>query len=82
MRLLGLRCEFSIHIFGPRLRLYSILFGVLYWYIWTVLIPRWKGYSLEEAVEVLDDGTTITKLVREPKGSKLVRTTDQSEHDE
>ncbi|KAF2092411.1 hypothetical protein NA57DRAFT_69814 [Rhizodiscina lignyota] len=34
-----------------------ILFGILYWYIVTVLIPRWKGYQLEEAVEVLDDGT-------------------------
>ncbi|KAF2645884.1 hypothetical protein P280DRAFT_442836 [Massarina eburnea CBS 473.64] len=25
-----------------------IVFGLLYWYIWTILIPRWKGYRLEE----------------------------------
>jgi hypothetical protein len=44
--------------------LQSILFGVLYWYIWTVFLPRRGGYRLEEAVETLDDGTNITKLVR------------------
>ncbi|KAL9096524.1 MAG: hypothetical protein Q9165_001521 [Trypethelium subeluteriae] len=54
-----------------------LLFGVGYWYIWTVLIPRWKDYSLEEAAEVLDDGTTITKLVKVPRGSKPVPTTDE-----
>ncbi|OCL05476.1 putative methionine permease [Glonium stellatum] len=41
----------------------SIIFGVLYWYIWTVAIPRWRRYTLEEEVEVLSDGTSITKLV-------------------
>ncbi|KAF1950114.1 hypothetical protein CC80DRAFT_427544 [Byssothecium circinans] len=25
-----------------------IVFGLVYWYVWTVLIPRWKGYRLEE----------------------------------
>ncbi|KAL4869860.1 hypothetical protein BDV12DRAFT_208184 [Aspergillus spectabilis] len=41
-----------------------IVFGVLYWYVWTVLLPRWGGYSLEEEEKVLDDGTIVTKLVR------------------
>ncbi|KAI9689120.1 MAG: hypothetical protein M1822_000858 [Bathelium mastoideum] len=54
-----------------------ILFGVIYWYVWTVLLPRWKGYSLEEAAEVLDDGTTITRLVKVPRGSKLVPSTEE-----
>ncbi|KAJ9317004.1 hypothetical protein DTO271D3_2743 [Paecilomyces variotii] len=40
-----------------------ILFAVIYWYVWTVLLPRWRGYTLEEEVEVLEDGTSITKLV-------------------
>ncbi|KAL1969924.1 hypothetical protein VTN77DRAFT_7433 [Rasamsonia byssochlamydoides] len=40
-----------------------VLFGVLYWYVWTILLPRWGGYTLEEEVEVLDDGTSITKLI-------------------
>ncbi|GIK01907.1 hypothetical protein Aspvir_005948 [Aspergillus viridinutans] len=35
-----------------------VLFGVIYWYIWTVLLPRWGGYRLEEEVDVLDDGTS------------------------
>jgi hypothetical protein len=42
-----------------------ILFAVVYWYAWTVLLPRWGGYKLEEFVEVLDDGTSITKLERD-----------------
>ncbi|KAH8424460.1 putative methionine permease [Aspergillus melleus] len=41
-----------------------VLFGILYWYVWTRLLPRWGGYKLEEEVDVLDDGTSITKLVR------------------
>ncbi|KAJ5561001.1 Amino acid/polyamine transporter I, partial [Penicillium sp. DV-2018c] len=41
-----------------------VLFGVLYWYVWTVLLPRWGGYRLEEEKEILDDGTSIIKLVR------------------
>jgi hypothetical protein len=36
----------------------------LYWYVWTILLPRWRGYRLEEEVGVLNDGTTITKLVK------------------
>ena len=38
--------------------------GVVYWYIWTVLIPRLRGYRLEEEGDVLDDGTSVTKLVK------------------
>ncbi|OGM47444.1 putative methionine permease [Aspergillus bombycis] len=41
-----------------------VLFGILYWYIWTVLLPRWGDYQLEEEKDVLEDGTGITKLVR------------------
>ncbi|KGY15221.1 hypothetical protein PABG_11797 [Paracoccidioides brasiliensis Pb03] len=28
--------------------------------VWTVLIPRWKGYVLEEKIEILKDGTSIS----------------------
>ncbi|KAF2431428.1 hypothetical protein EJ08DRAFT_670030 [Tothia fuscella] len=31
-----------------------ILFGVLYWYIWTVLLPRLGGYRLEEKPETYE----------------------------
>ncbi len=41
----------------------SILFGILYWYIVFVALPKWYGYSVEEEIEVLSDGTTVTKLV-------------------
>ena len=41
-----------------------ILFGVLYWYVWTVVLPRKGGYHLEEEKEILADGTSIIKLVR------------------
>jgi hypothetical protein len=40
-----------------------LLIGVLYWWVWTVLVPRWRGYHLEEDVEILEDGTSITRLV-------------------
>ncbi|BDD63924.1 hypothetical protein MAP00_008779 [Monascus purpureus] len=41
-----------------------LLFAVLFWYVSTVYRPRRRGYRLEEKAEVLEDGTTITKLVR------------------
>ncbi|KAF2866335.1 amino acid permease-domain-containing protein [Massariosphaeria phaeospora] len=44
-----------------------IVFGLVYWYVWTRLIPKWKGYRLEEEISVLDDGTTVTKLVHVPQ---------------
>ncbi|KAJ3490346.1 hypothetical protein NLG97_g5795 [Lecanicillium saksenae] len=41
----------------------TIIISIVYWYVWTVLIPKWRGYSLEEEEAILADGTTITKLV-------------------
>jgi len=41
-----------------------IVFGFLYWYIWLVVLPRLYNYYIEEQAEILDDGTSITKLVR------------------
>ncbi|KAF2815511.1 amino acid transporter [Mytilinidion resinicola] len=52
-----------------------LLFGVLYWYVWTVWLPRRNGCTLEETVATLDDGTTVTQLVHIPIGSKPVPTT-------
>jgi hypothetical protein len=34
----------------------------MYWYVWTVSSTV-GGYGLEEEVNVLDDGTSIMKLV-------------------
>lgn len=42
----------------------SITFGFVYWYMWTVALPRLGGYRLENETGVLEDGTSITKLVR------------------
>ncbi|KAI1186858.1 methionine permease [Nemania serpens] len=44
-----------------------IVFGLIYWLVWTVILPRVGGYRLEEKEDVLDDGTTITVLARVPK---------------
>ncbi|KAI0870258.1 methionine permease [Hypoxylon argillaceum] len=44
-----------------------IVFGALYWLVWTVILPRLGGYRLEEKEDILDDGTTITVLARVPK---------------
>ncbi|EHY58218.1 low-affinity methionine permease [Exophiala dermatitidis] len=40
------------------------VFGIAYWFVWTVALPRYRGYRLEEEADILSDGTTITKLVR------------------
>lgn len=45
----------------------SLVFGVLYWAVLTVFWPWLRGYQLEEATEVLPDGTTVTKLIRAPR---------------
>ncbi|KAI0975997.1 methionine permease [Xylaria arbuscula] len=44
-----------------------IAFGIFYWLVWTILLPRLGSYRLEEKEDVLDDGTTITVLARVPK---------------
>ncbi|KAI5363082.1 Putative amino acid/polyamine transporter I [Septoria linicola] len=43
-----------------------LLFGVAYWYIYTEVLPRWRGYKLEDRIETLDDGTTITAIAHVP----------------
>ncbi|KAI1804816.1 amino acid permease-domain-containing protein [Daldinia bambusicola] len=54
-----------------------LVFGVLYWLIWTIILPRLGGYSLEEKQEVLDDGTAITTQIR-PAEPHQVHITDVS----
>ena len=43
-----------------------LLFGVLYWYVYTEVLPKWRGYKLEDVTETLDDGTTITTIAHMP----------------
>lgn len=43
-----------------------ISFGLIYWFVWIKLIPKWKGYRIEEDPRMLDDGTTITSLIHVP----------------
>ncbi|KAF1848187.1 uncharacterized protein K460DRAFT_333958 [Cucurbitaria berberidis CBS 394.84] len=61
-----------------------IIFGFLYWYVWIKLIPRWKGYRVEEETSVLDDGTTTydrpfevhPATIRDVRGSENKYTLD------
>lgn len=46
---------------------FRIIFAVVYWYVWTILLPRRGGYTLEEEDEVLEDGTSVSKLVKSYK---------------
>ncbi|ETI28132.1 hypothetical protein G647_00581 [Cladophialophora carrionii CBS 160.54] len=41
-----------------------LVFGVCYWFVWTIALPRYRGYTLEEETGILDEGTTITTLAR------------------
>ncbi|KAK3373098.1 amino acid permease-domain-containing protein [Lasiosphaeria ovina] len=62
--------EGSAHLFRVSYALVGIsviLFGVLYWLFLAVLLPSWGQYRLEEAADVLSDGTTVTRLVRVPR---------------
>lgn len=49
------------------LTLSSLSLAVLYWFVWAVALPRWNGYRLEEKVDILDDGTTVTKYIKVPE---------------
>ncbi|ORY09610.1 amino acid permease-domain-containing protein [Clohesyomyces aquaticus] len=42
-----------------------IAFGVLYWVVWIRLLPWWKGCKVEEKGDILEDGTTVTRLTYE-----------------
>lgn len=65
MPLWELGCEFSPTKIRLKFKLTRsrLLFGVLYWYLAFVAVPKWYGYRVEEEVEVLSDGTSITRLV-------------------
>lgn len=49
------------------MKLFRIVASIVYWYVWTVAVPRWKGYRLEEETTVLADGTSVTKLIHKRK---------------
>jgi amino acid transporter len=40
-----------------------VLFGLVYWFVWFKLLPKWKGYRVEEETGTLSDGTTVSTLV-------------------
>ena len=42
-----------------------LVFGIIYWFVWTRALPRLMGYELREEADVLADGTTVSRLVRE-----------------
>ncbi|KXT03392.1 hypothetical protein AC578_3942 [Pseudocercospora eumusae] len=43
-----------------------LTFGIVYWYIYTIAWPRWRGHRLEDKTETLHDGTTITRIAHIP----------------
>jgi hypothetical protein len=63
MLLLGLGCKSKLLSLEIISDIYRLLFAVLIWYLAFVAVPRWKGYRVEEEVEVLSDGTSIGKLI-------------------
>jgi amino acid transporter len=42
----------------------TVVLAVLYWWLWIRVLPRLGGYSYEEEMDELDDGTKISRLVR------------------
>jgi amino acid transporter len=43
-----------------------LLFGVLYWYVFAIAWPKWRGFRLEDRTETIDDGTTVTTIAHVP----------------
>jgi hypothetical protein len=37
-----------------------------YWYFFTIAWPNWRGFRLEDRIETIDDGTTVTTIARVP----------------
>lgn len=58
------RAQTAKRVVMAGLSIFRIVFAIVYWYLWTVAVPRWRGYRLEEEVDVLEDGTSITKLIK------------------
>jgi hypothetical protein len=50
---------------SPQLTSLSLVFGVVYWAVWTRLLPRYRGYALVEEFETLPEGMTVTRLVKQ-----------------
>jgi len=48
-----------------------LVFALLYWYVWIVLVPGWRGKRYEERMQELDDGTVVTRLVLVPRGRRV-----------
>ncbi|KAL4901171.1 hypothetical protein BDW74DRAFT_187827 [Aspergillus multicolor] len=46
-----------------------IVFGVLYWYVWIVLLPRWGGYSIGEEEKPHHVNTTLNFFKDHEDGS-------------
>lgn len=38
---------------------------MIYWYFFSIFMPKKLGYKLVEETTVLEDGTRITKLVKD-----------------
>ena len=41
-----------------------VVIAVVYWYVWIQLLPRLRGYTWEEEMDHLDDGTPISRLAK------------------
>ncbi|KAL0260272.1 hypothetical protein SLS55_003958 [Diplodia seriata] len=43
-----------------------LLICALYYWLWAVLLPKWKGYQLRQELVVLDDGAQSNRLRKVP----------------
>ncbi|KAH9232155.1 hypothetical protein K456DRAFT_1773099 [Colletotrichum gloeosporioides 23] len=52
--------------------------GVVYWYIWTILVPRWRGYRIEEKEETYNRPFETHQVkIRDVSGDEEKYTLDQ-----
>ena len=44
----------------------SLVLCGIYYYVWTSVLPKWRGYEIRQELLVLDNGATTHKLVNIP----------------
>ena len=42
--------------------------GLVYWFLWRVVLPRVGGFKWRESKDTLYDGTVVTVFVKEKQG--------------
>lgn len=67
--LLALACKYPIRLLARTLLTFLTtsvaLCGIYYW-LWIIAIPKWRGYQVRQEIDQLDDSANTHRLVKVP----------------